>query len=130
MCEPPQDLALDWWWETTKEQLGLVAHLQDIPPYHGQEQDSELLKVGVELLEVLKDILSWLDLWVLEGYKSLEAVPSLKDWGIDYEEAPELSGEGWGSIDCYLHQGQGIHYPLGLTILYYLLKIFAGSRIG
>ncbi|KAI6111875.1 hypothetical protein EDD16DRAFT_1521755 [Pisolithus croceorrhizus] len=93
--KPPQDFALDQWWETMKEQLGLMAHLQDIAPYHDQEQDSELLKVvpqgweqaqltvmslikvGVELLEVLEDVLGWLDLWVLEGYKSLEAVPLL-----------------------------------------------------
>ncbi|KAI6115161.1 hypothetical protein EDD16DRAFT_1520743 [Pisolithus croceorrhizus] len=121
--EPPRDFTLDQWWETTKEQLGLMAHLQDIAPYHNQEQDLELSKVGEELLKVLKDVLGWLDLWVLEGYQSLKAVPLLKDWGIDYEEVPELSSEGWGSINCYLHQGQGIHYPLGLTILYYLLEI-------
>ncbi|KAI6115769.1 hypothetical protein EDD16DRAFT_1520552 [Pisolithus croceorrhizus] len=113
------------WWETMKEQLGLMAHLQDIAPYHDQEQDSEslkvvpqgwdqaqltvtsLIKVGVELLEVLKDVLSWLDLWVLEGYESLEAVPLLKDGALGYEKVPELSGEGQGSINCYLHQGQG-----------------------
>ncbi|KAI6123814.1 hypothetical protein EDD16DRAFT_1517771 [Pisolithus croceorrhizus] len=101
-----------------------MAHLQDVALYHDQEQDSELSKVvpqgwdqtqltvtslievGVELLEVLEDALGWLDLWVLEGYESLEAVPLLKDWGIDYEEAPELPSERWGSNDCYLHQGQ------------------------
>ncbi|KAI6113934.1 hypothetical protein EDD16DRAFT_1521107 [Pisolithus croceorrhizus] len=83
------------WWETTKEQLGLMAHLQDIALYHDQEQDSELLKVGVELLKVLEDVLGWLDLRVLEGYESFEAVPLLKDWGIDYKEVPELSRTGY-----------------------------------
>ncbi|KAI6110313.1 hypothetical protein EDD16DRAFT_1711025 [Pisolithus croceorrhizus] len=58
-----------------------MAQLQGILSHHGQEQDLEMMKEGIELVEVFTNILNWLNLRVLEGYKGLEVlpIPLLKD---------------------------------------------------
>ncbi|KIK15354.1 hypothetical protein PISMIDRAFT_16572 [Pisolithus microcarpus 441] len=68
-------------WEASKEELGPMAQLEGIPSHHGQEQDLEMTKEGIELIEVFMNILNWLNLRVLEGYEGLEVlpIPSLED---------------------------------------------------
>ncbi|KAI5990773.1 hypothetical protein EDD15DRAFT_2519646 [Pisolithus albus] len=106
--EPPRNLELDMGWKTSKEELGLVAHLDCIPSYHSQEPDSEYTKVvaqGFDRVELVatslfEDILDWFDLGVLKCYERLKTVPMPNSWGISNDEAPEQLMEGWGACNC------------------------------